>query len=74
MDIALDLQPKVGGVVKLSPHFGYKIGIFTETILKFGRLIQRNPKNYIMTKLFFKNTFFSKIKRILQHSEFGLIL
>ena len=54
MDIALDLQPKVGGVVKLSPHFGYKIGIFRETILKFGRLIQCNPsKNYIMTKLFF---------------------
>ena len=35
----MEIQPKLGGVVKICFYFGYKIYILRDIALKFGRLI-----------------------------------
>ena len=37
----MDIQSKLGGVVKIRFYFGYKIDIFRDDRLTFGRTIQR---------------------------------
>ena len=41
----MDVQLKLGGVVKIRFYFGYKIEVLKDNELKFGRSIQRNPNN-----------------------------
>ena len=64
-------QSKLGGVVKISFYFGYKIDILRDNELKFCRSIQCNPTNYFKT--FKIDRFMSKIKTYFYNtSEFGL--
>ena len=48
----MDIQPKLGGVVKLYFHYYYKIYNLRYDALKFGRKIQGKPTNNIMMNSF----------------------
>ena len=48
----MDIQPKLGGVVKKLFNFGNKIFIFRDNGLKFCRLIKCNPTNDTMMESF----------------------
>ena len=50
--LVMDMQPKLGGVVKVRFYFGYKIDIIKDNGIKFNRSIQCNPKNDIMIQSF----------------------
>ena len=49
---SMDVQPQVGGVIEISPHFGNKINILTDIGLKFGYSVQCNHTNDITIKSF----------------------
>ena len=41
----MDIQPKLGGVVKIHFCFSYKLDILRDDGIKFGRSIHCNPTN-----------------------------
>ena len=42
----MDIQPKLGGVVKIRFYFGYKIDISRDNRLKFGHIIVNTVQLY----------------------------